>query len=215
MTPVFQQSELLQQTFLQHVELFDCMGSTQDRAIELCGDPSLPVPTLIVAERQTEGRGRAGASWWSPEGALLFSLITPLSGELSQPDRSALLSLTLAGAVADYLKEVLQPAGLDQAVRVKPPNDVYVADAKIAGLLIDVPHQPRRKQRLAVFGIGLNVNNDGSNCPAEVTVPVTSISEQTGKKHSLQASLVSLLRHIERSVGSVAAIANTSPHETR
>jgi len=98
-------------------------------------------------------------------GVALFSLVVPLPPKFAQPDRSGQLSLAVAEAVAGYLKEVLQPSGHDQVVRVKRPNDVYVADAKIAGLLIDVPHQRNRKRRLAVLGIGLNVNNDGSNCP--------------------------------------------------
>jgi len=208
MTPVFHQPELLQQTFLQHVEVFDRIGSTQDRALELCGDPTRLLPALVVAERQTAGRGRDGANWWSPEGALLCSLIVPLPPKFAQPDRSGQLSLAVAEAMAGYLKEMLQSSGHDQAVRVKRPNDVYVADAKIAGLLIDVPHQRNRKRRLAVLGIGLNVNNDCGNCPAEIEVPVASIGELTGRKHDLQASLISLLGYIEKAVGGVAATAN-------
>ncbi len=205
MTQVFQPADLLGQTFLQHVEVFDCIDSTQNRAMERCGDRSLTVPALIVAERQTAGRGREGARWWSPEGALLFSLLVPLPPKFAEPESSGQLSLALAGAVANYLREALRPSGNDRSVRVKPPNDVYVADAKIAGLLIDVPHQPGRKQRLAVVGLGLNVNNACGNPPEEIAVPVTSICEQAGHGLDLQEVLVSLLAHIERALGGVAA----------
>jgi len=200
MTPVFCQPELLQQTLLQYAEIFDTIGSTQDRALELCADPSLTVPALVVAQRQTAGHGRDGASWWSPDGALLFSLIMPLPQKFAQAHSSGQLSLAIAQAVADYLRVALRPSGSDKLVHVKPPNDIYIANAKIAGLLIDVPHQSNRKQRIAVVGIGLNVNNDGRNSPAEITVPVTSTSELTGKKHNLQETLISLLCYLEKTL---------------
>ena len=198
MTHVFSEQELLQQTFLQHVEVFDTLASTQDRALELCADPSLMLAALIVTERQTAGRGRDGARWWSPEGALLFSLIVPLPPKFERADSSGQLSLAVARAVADYLQATLQSTDAAEQVRVKPPNDVYLADAKIAGLLIDVPHPPEGCSRREILGIGLNVNNDLSNRPVDIQVPVTSISQQTGRKHDLQESLVSLLDHIEK-----------------
>jgi len=198
MTHVFSEQKLLKQTFLQHVEVFDTLVSTQDRALELCTDPSVTLAALIVAERQTAGRGREGARWWSPKGALLFSLIVPLPPKYERADSSGQLSLAVARAVADYLQETLQSTDAAKQVRVKPPNDVYLADAKIAGLLIEVPHPPEGCSRRAILGIGLNVNNDLSDRPADIQVPVTSISEQTGCKHDLQGELVALLRHLEK-----------------
>ena len=196
MTSVFSPQTLLRNTFLQHVEIFESLGSTQDQALELCADASLKLPALIVAERQSAGRGRSGANWWSPQGALLFSLIVPLPRRFAQPESSSQLSLAIASAVARYLQEALRPSGNDHLVRVKPPNDVYVSHAKIAGLLIDVPHQPDREQRGAILGIGLNINNDCSKSPIEVTVPAVSLSQLTGHKHDLQKSLISLLAHL-------------------
>ncbi len=200
MADVFDKSAIIKKTFLEHVEVFETLGSTQDRALTLANDPSIVLPALVISERQTAGRGRSGSSWWSPEGALLLSLVLPLPKKFAEPGSSGQLSLTIARAIADYVQETLGKSEMAGAVRVKPPNDVYLADAKIAGLIIDVPHHAGRSQRQAIVGLGLNVNNDGNQSPKDVQVRVTSISEQTGQKHNMQQSLIALLGHIEKSL---------------
>lgn len=103
-------------------------------------------PVLLVAERQTAGRGRLGRAWASEAGAsLTFSLGLPLA-----PVDWSGLSL----AVGVSLAETLHPD-----IRIKWPNDLWLADRKLAGILIETAGagSGSTAQRFAVIGVGLNI----------------------------------------------------------
>jgi BirA family biotin operon repressor/biotin-[acetyl-CoA-carboxylase] ligase len=105
-------------------------------------------PTLLIAEHQSAGRGRAGRSWLSAPGdSLTFSLAWKFAGS---PQR--LLGLPLAVGVA--LAEAL--AALDVPVQLKWPNDVLKDGSKLAGILIET-QGARSGGTWAIIGIGLNL----------------------------------------------------------
>ncbi|WP_395688549.1 biotin--[acetyl-CoA-carboxylase] ligase [Caenimonas koreensis] len=114
-------------------------------------------PVLLVAEQQTAGRGRLGRDWHSAAGdSLTFSL----GLELAPADWSG-LSL----AVGASLAESLHPA-----IRLKWPNDLWLADRKLAGILIETASftQSRDAPRYAVIGVGINIAGraaDGLSTP--------------------------------------------------
>ena len=122
-----------------------------DNTIANTGDTAplaLTAPTLLAAEMQTAGRGRAGRPWLSaPAAALTFSLAWPFVGPLQ-----ALVGLPLAVGVT--LAETLADFGV--AVQLKWPNDVLQGGRKLAGILIETATAPD-KQVWAVIGIGLNI----------------------------------------------------------
>ena len=108
---------------------------------------SLAAPLLLVAEHQTAGRGRAGRSWLSGQGAsLTFSLAWPFAHT-----PQALLGLPLAVGVA--LAEALQV--LQVPVQLKWPNDLLKGGKKLAGVLVESASHGERTW--AVIGIGLNL----------------------------------------------------------
>ncbi len=128
------------------VEVVAQTGSTN--ADLLARAAQLDSPLLLLAERQTAGRGRAGRSWLAAEGgALTFSLAWKFDGPLQ-----ALAGLPLAVGV--MLAETL--ATLDVPVQLKWPNDVLKDGAKLAGVLIETQAAPRGGQ-WAVIGVGLNL----------------------------------------------------------
>ena len=102
-------------------------------------------PVLLVAEHQTAGRGRLGRAWASAPGdSLTFSLALPLA-----PADWSGLSL----AVGASLAESLHPA-----VRLKWPNDLWVEDRKLGGILIETASfGDGAGRRQAVIGVGLNI----------------------------------------------------------
>ena len=127
------------------VEIVAQTGSTNSDL--LARTSTLKQPTLLVAEMQTAGRGRAGRSWLSEPGAsLTFSLAWPFA---LAPQ--ALLGLPLAVGVV--LAEAL--AALDVPVQLKWPNDVLKNGRKLAGILVETAlHE---QTTWAVIGIGLNL----------------------------------------------------------
>jgi BirA family biotin operon repressor/biotin-[acetyl-CoA-carboxylase] ligase len=119
-------------------------GSTNTDLLEACRQRISP--QLLVAQKQTAGRGRLGRQWQSQPGeALTFSLAWPL-----QPG-TPLDGLSLAVGVA--LAEALDPEG--QALRLKWPNDLWLNGRKLGGVLIETLVQPQGPQAVVV-GVGLN-----------------------------------------------------------
>ncbi len=114
-------------------------------------------PVLLVAEHQTAGRGRLGRGWSSAAGA---SLTFSLGLSLAPADWSG---LSLAVGVA--LAEVLHPA-----VQLKWPNDLWVGDRKLCGILVETASfaVPQDTRRYAVIGVGINIaprEADGLSMP--------------------------------------------------
>ena len=128
------------------VEVVAVTGSTN--ADLLARAPSLGAPLLLLAQRQTAGRGRAGRSWLAAEGgALTFSLAWKFDCPLQ-----ALAGLPLAVGV--LLAETLMAHGV--AVQLKWPNDVLKDGAKLAGVLIET-QAAAGGGHWAVIGVGLNL----------------------------------------------------------
>ena len=111
-------------------------------------------PVLLVAQRQTAGKGRLGRAWQSaqaaqdPAASLTFSLGVPLA-----PQDWSGLSLAVGVSVAESL-DADDRAG----VRLKWPNDLWVQQRKLVGILIETASlQAERVARYVVIGIGVNI----------------------------------------------------------
>jgi BirA family biotin operon repressor/biotin-[acetyl-CoA-carboxylase] ligase len=134
--------------------------STNERARELAlaGAPS---GTVVTADAQTAGRGRRGRRWSAPPGkALLYSaILRPLE------DRHVLLPLVAGIAVCEAIESTAP-----LACRVKWPNDVWIEERKVAGILIEA-----RPPEFAVIGIGVNVAIAPGEFPGDMRWPATSI----------------------------------------
>jgi BirA family biotin operon repressor/biotin-[acetyl-CoA-carboxylase] ligase len=112
------------------------------------GEP-LPAGTAVIAEMQTAGRGRRGKTWLSPFGSNLYmSMYWPLREGLNG-------ALGLSVMMGIQLARLMRAKGIED-VSVKWPNDVYIAGAKVAGILIELEGQPMGEGH-ALIGIGLNL----------------------------------------------------------
>lgn len=180
MSDSFDEGSLRDSAFLRTVEVHQELGSTNSRARELiAGDVALPA--LVVAERQTAGRGRGANRWWTNDGALTFSVAIDAAERGLTIEQNGLVSLATAVAVVEAVRET---TGL--AAGVKWPNDVYLNHKKLAGILIESPRPGR-----LVIGVGINVANRLDEAPDEVRARATSLLEYAPAKR--QAVLVAFL----------------------
>jgi BirA family biotin operon repressor/biotin-[acetyl-CoA-carboxylase] ligase len=107
--------------------------------------------TLVVAERQTAGRGRRGRDWISPAGNLYASLLL----RPGHPAGEALqVSFVAAVALAEAIAACLPPTA---DVRCKWPNDVLVDDRKVAGLLLESEADDQGGLAWLIVGAGVNI----------------------------------------------------------
>ena len=136
---------------LPGLHLFESVGSTLDVAHEL-GEGGAPHGTLVIANEQTEGRGRGGKSWASPphSGLWMTILARPAGAVVPQ-----VLTVRLGLAAARALDPL---AG--SPIRIKWPNDLLLGDRKLAGVLVEARWRGSRAEWLAV-GLGINVNAPG------------------------------------------------------
>jgi len=116
------------------------VASTQDLAYEAFAGGTGPV--LVVAERQTAGRGRSGNPWWEAPRAMYASLAVGFAGNAPPPT----LPLTMGLAVRDALRDELAvDAGLAW------PNDLVTEEGKVGGILVEA------HGNVAVCGCGVNL----------------------------------------------------------
>ena len=126
--------------------LFESVGSTLDVAHRIA--PESPSGTVIVADEQTAGRGRQGRKWTSAPGAGLWLTVVERPSDLRALDVLALRCGLFAAESLDALAGAL--------VQVKWPNDLYVRDRKLAGILIETRWRGTAADWVAI-GFGLNI----------------------------------------------------------
>ena len=147
------------------------------------------LPFVVLAERQTSGRGRRGRSWVSPFGEnLYYSLVLRVEGGMRQ-----LEGLSLAVGLA--LLRVIRESGVAEA-GLKWPNDVLVGERKLAGVLLELSGDPADVCHV-VIGVGLNVNML-SAASAAIGQPWTSMRAELGRVINRNELVVGLNRHLSR-----------------
>jgi BirA family biotin operon repressor/biotin-[acetyl-CoA-carboxylase] ligase len=149
--------------------------STNNRVLAAAGDG-----LVVVADRQTAGRGRHGRQWHSAAGlGLWFSV--GLDGELP--------GLTFAAALA--VRDAVAPVA---ALTVKWPNDLILHGKKLCGILVE-----NRRHRTAL-GIGLNLLHREEDLPPELRDQATSLLIETGQRLDRSSMLAAILEHLDHRI---------------
>ena len=144
---------------------FDTVDSTNQQALELLDRGALE-GALVVANQQTAGRGRRGRSWESPAGTgLLFSLILRPSAQDVLELLTTVLGVSVARAIQTRTGVVTQ---------LKWPNDVTVADRKLAGILVE-SRLSGGEIAGAVAGVGVNVSWPADEADEGLIASATSL----------------------------------------
>ena len=164
------------------VEIHPELGSTMDRARVVAADATVPLPALVVAERQTAGHGRRGAGWWQAEGSLAVSIVIDdrVMGAPVQPTWSLACGVALAEAIA-AVEPTVEP-------RVKWPNDLEVGGRKLAGILLETAPAGR-----TILGIGVNTTGSAADAPLPLRERLTTLPDLTGRSLSRVDLLVAFL----------------------
>jgi BirA family transcriptional regulator, biotin operon repressor / biotin---[acetyl-CoA-carboxylase] ligase len=203
MYPMFDAERIRTATFVRHVEIHDTLGSTNDRAAELARDATIELPALVVARKQTAGKGRGRRKWWSADGALTFSLLLDPATTGVQPANWPQLSLATAVAVCDALAiELRDPS--QPRFSIKWPNDVLVDGGKVCGILIESPGGAAPAKDRLIIGIGINVNNSWRTAPRNFGPNGTALCDATRRHHDLETTLVRVLQTLQERIGQLA-----------
>ena len=129
--------------------------------------------TLIIAERQSAGKGRLGREWFSPVGGIWFSII--LYPQLS-PSYISRITLMTAVAAVKAIKICTQIKS-----QIKWPNDILINEKKVCGILTEMSAE-LDIINWVVVGIGVNVNIKQQEFPEDIREKTTSLKEVLGKK---------------------------------
>jgi BirA family transcriptional regulator, biotin operon repressor / biotin---[acetyl-CoA-carboxylase] ligase len=186
------QSSLATQSLGRRIELRDQIGSTNREAVSLA-QAGVEHGTVVLADSQSEGRGRLSRLWFSPPGVNLYCSIV-IRKAISADRHSEWLSwlpLTAALAAAEAIETVAATS-----VAVKWPNDLLIAGRKIGGILCEsgttAPSGP-----FQVIGIGLNINGERNDFPDELRETATTIRHEVGSFIDRNRLLAQLLYELE------------------
>lgn len=154
---------------------FDSIGSTNDEALAWAADDARDL-SIVIADEQTQGRGRLDRKWFTPKGSgLAFSLILrPAEDAALRPH----LSRTV-GLAALSIAESCSSLGL--APRIKWPNDILLNGKKTAGILIETVWSGDDIDSL-VIGMGINVHKESVPPAEQLQFPAISLEDALGKE---------------------------------
>jgi len=178
----------LQTDFLgKTIRHFPEVTSTNDIAKELAAKGA-EEGTVIIAETQTQGRGRIGRRWVSPPRGIWFS--TVLRPDVTPTD-ALRLTLTAAVAVARAIRETLK-----LNAEIKWPNDVLIGGRKVCGILTEMSTRGQRVD-FVTLGIGINANVDIDTFPENLRASLTSLRTELKREVNRERLLQALLEELE------------------
>jgi BirA family biotin operon repressor/biotin-[acetyl-CoA-carboxylase] ligase len=173
--------------FAKQLHYFARAESTNSLALAAGGEGA-PEGSAFLAEEQTAGRGRGGHVWHSAPGDGIYCSV--LLRPVLPPARVLLLSLATSLAVRSAILEV---TGLD--ADLKWPNDVFLGNRKICGILTEMSSEATRVRHIVV-GIGINVNH--AQFPDELREEATSLYLESRQRWSRVELLAALLKSLDR-----------------
>lgn len=174
----------LQGVFLQVLHELDEVSSTNQWLKDQLRNGNLPTGTVVRALHQTSGRGQIGTSWQDEPGKnlLMSAYFKPINGDIQQV---YFLNMSICLAVAELCERTL-----DRKVMIKWPNDIFVGQKKLAGILVENGLSSRWES--CIFGIGCNVNQVHFS-PNFSACSLKSISGSDYSLYTLTAKLLFLL----------------------
>ncbi len=168
------------------------IASTNSHARQLA-DNGAAEGEVVIAESQSQGRGRLGRRWQSPPFVnLYFSVILrPKLAPVDAPQITLMAAVALAETVDSFIGAT---AG------IKWPNDILVGGKKLAGILTEASCDSERLHYV-ILGIGVNLNYAVGLMPKEIRERATSIAHLTGKPLNRESFFRRLIQDLDRCYG--------------
>ena len=170
----------------KRIHHFFKIDSTNSVAMAL-GEQGEPHGTVVIAEEQTAGRGRAGHTWHSEKTSGIY--MTVLLRPAIPPQQAPLITLVAGLAVRDAILEQIE-----SAPDLRWPNDVLLGGKKFCGILTEMNAEQDQIHYVAV-GIGINVNHE--KIPEGLGKIATSLRIETGRVQARVEIVTRLLRHLD------------------
>jgi BirA family transcriptional regulator, biotin operon repressor / biotin---[acetyl-CoA-carboxylase] ligase len=162
--------------------------STQEVAVKMALDGGVSGAT-VMALNQTEGRGRSGSQWISPQGKnLALSVIVRPNIEVL---KTPLIGMLSAICIADIVDDFCRPF----RAQLKWPNDVLVEGKKIAGIISEARFLGKMVDFIVV-GVGVNVNSKTEDFPHQLRASLTSFFNLTGETFDLRTVAMAFLQRM-------------------
>lgn len=175
--------------FGKTIQYLESTDSTQKVAHQLAQE-GCPDGTLVIAEEQTNGRGRLARNWHSPKytGIWMSLVLRPKLPPAKAPQFTLIAAVAVARAIEDICE--ISPD-------IKWPNDLLLNGKKITGILTEL-QADSDKINAIIMGIGMNVNQKEQDFPKELHNIATSLAIETGKEISRSELVKRILENLEK-----------------
>lgn len=147
--------------------------------------------TLVIADKQTAGRGRRGRAWESPKGTSIYMSLA-LKPSYS-PNKASMVTLVMALSVAKAIRKSINLPAL-----IKWPNDIVIAKKKVCGILTEMNTELDYIHSV-VIGVGINVNIE--SFPEEIRETATSLFLEKGQKITRAQLVADVMECFEKDYG--------------
>jgi len=162
--------------------------------------------TIVVAEKQSKGRGRLGRKWASPDGGIWFSiLLRPALHPTECPGLTLLSGLAIARSIRK---------SLELPAVIKWPNDILVKQRKVCGILTEMSAEMDRVHYV-VIGIGINANVDMKELPEDIRNIATSLKAEAVREISRTELIRTMLEELEIILDSTGGILRNALHDIK
>jgi len=174
------------------IHYFSELDSTNSHASRLA-EKGAPEGEVVVADTQTQGRGRLGRRWISPPRTNLYLsiILRPQLPPAHAPQITLMAAVALAETIGSFVS--FRPT-------IKWPNDILVQGKKMAGILTELSCRAERVD-FVILGIGVNINFLPNEMPADIRNRATSIFAMTQEKVRPEAVLRRLIHDLDRCYG--------------
>jgi len=193
------QDALTTDRFGRRIRSFERIGSTNTEAVAWARDGARE-GSLVVADYQTEGRGRHGRQWTADPGTNL--MVSVVLRPHMMPERLGLITLAASVAVADTIDAFVRP----HRTAIKWPNDILLEGRKTCGMLLEGTFAGRPRTNdvpaFVILGVGMNVNQ--TNFPDALADTATSLHLVLGRPVPRKPLFARLLRELEQRYDSLA-----------